>query len=407
MQSIGQLGVGQQKFSAQSQDDLSWLGRFRRDDAGRPGPEAGASPAGGPAPATVASVSFDVAGGPLARGLSTVQICTDAQPGRFVVVQQGQNVRFGVDWNGETGEKCDGPGKPASPLRRVGADRKAIRELSRRSRRLLMRRGNAIPWHALNSDYHLAFVTLTYPAEYCTARESKRDFRAWVRQLSREYGDGAVGLWKLEPQERGAPHYHVLVGLSRLGDEDYTPGAMYLAGRRTHPTLLAFRDWVAQSWFEVVGSGDERHLWAGTSVESVRDPSRVTAYLCKYISKAIPEGLPGWENPGRFWGYIGLPVLRQYLAGTIRVVSRATWLFLRRVFRRVAIARAKARCLRERSKGRRYDWRRASACWRRASSGGKSWSTFEPRGSPGLGVADRVLMASGVEAVVRVQGVFL
>jgi len=128
------------------------------------------------------------------------------------------------------------------------------------------------------------FVTLTYPAEWpADWKEYKRHLKAWVLRLRRAYPDASV-IWRLEYQKRGAPHYHVLVfGIPFLPIE-----------------------WVSSSWFEVVGSGDVRHLAAGTQVARVLTWRGASYYCAKYLGKVQSgDGIP----TGRIWGKSGpLPV---------------------------------------------------------------------------------------------------
>jgi hypothetical protein len=128
------------------------------------------------------------------------------------------------------------------------------------------------------------FVTLTYPAAYPTDwQETKRHLHNWLRRLMRRW-PGASVIWRLEYQKRGAPHYHVLVF-----------GVPFLPKR-----------WVSRSWFEVVGSGDDKHLAAGTQVVRVRSWRGAAYYCSKYLSKAS-EGHP--SETGRMWGTRGvLPI---------------------------------------------------------------------------------------------------
>jgi len=89
----------------------------------------------------------------------------------------------------------------------------------------------------------------------------------------------------LEYQERGAPHYHIILGLT------YVP-----------------YDYIARIWYEIVGSGDEAHLAAGTRVEAIRSRNGVLYYASKYCAKV--SGAP-LEETGRVWGVVGrrhLPV---------------------------------------------------------------------------------------------------
>jgi hypothetical protein len=128
-------------------------------------------------------------------------------------------------------------------------------------------------------------VTLTYPAEWSeSSRAWKNDLRKFFQRMKRKIGHVSA-LWKLEPQRRGAPHFHLLIwgiGGVPLGD---------------------LRSWIGRIWFQVVRSGDEKHLIAGTRVESIRDWKGVMAYASKYLGKIVDSA--GWEHPGRFWGVLG------------------------------------------------------------------------------------------------------
>ncbi len=130
------------------------------------------------------------------------------------------------------------------------------------------------------------FLTLTYPGEFTLDPAVwKRDLDVFLKRVRRAYPDAAV-VWKLEPQKRGAPHYHLLV----FGVE-HIP-----------------KSWLRQAWYEVVGSGDEKHLWAGTRVERVKSWRGVMAYAAKYLGKV--ETVLDWpEYVGRWWGVSGRGLL--------------------------------------------------------------------------------------------------
>jgi len=126
----------------------------------------------------------------------------------------------------------------------------------------------------------MLFITLTYPDAYPGDwRQWKAQLDNWLLRLRRRL-PLAAGAWKLEPQIRGAPHFHLLV-----------VGAPFIA-----------KDWLSQSWYEVVGSGDPKHLDAGTQVQLARSHRGVVAYAAKYTAKA--QRLPAsWqEGVGRWWG---------------------------------------------------------------------------------------------------------
>lgn len=129
----------------------------------------------------------------------------------------------------------------------------------------------------------LLFVTLTYPAEYPGDwRQWKRQLDTFVKRLRRRL-PRAGGTWKLEPQpRRGAPHFHLLVL------------APFMA-----------KEWLSRTWYEVVGTGDERHLTAGTQVAQAQSHRGVLSYAAKYVSKA--QALPSsWQGGvGRWWGVFG------------------------------------------------------------------------------------------------------
>lgn len=151
-----------------------------------------------------------------------------------------------------------------------------ISEFTKKSRLRLMREMSKMRRDALP-----VLVTLTYPAVYPdNPKIWKRHLDNFLKRLQRKYPN-ISGVWKLEPQKRGAPHFHLLVW-----------GAPYLG-------LLHC---VALMWFQVVGSGDEKHLRAGTRVEQVKSQRGVMFYASKYLGKEITVD---WGCAGRFWGKFG------------------------------------------------------------------------------------------------------
>jgi hypothetical protein len=128
------------------------------------------------------------------------------------------------------------------------------------------------------------FCTLTYPEVYSrNPLDWKSHLDLFWRRLRRRW-PGASMFWRLEAQKRGAPHYHLLV--FGVGEE-----------------LTALRRWFSVSWFEVVGSGDMKHLRAGTGVELMRSWNGVTSYAAKYLGKVEEQELPDyWAKVGRWWG---------------------------------------------------------------------------------------------------------
>lgn len=133
--------------------------------------------------------------------------------------------------------------------------------------------------------------TLTYPSEYPrSGRVVKAHFRAFIERFRRYikglYGESASDwsvFWFLEFQSRGAPHFHFF----------------------TNYTIP--RDVLAMWWYDIVSSGDQRHLLAGTRIEYLRaGRSGAIAYASKYAAKVEQKAVPpGFEDVGRFWGAVG------------------------------------------------------------------------------------------------------
>lgn len=168
--------------------------------------------------------------------------------------------------------------KVPCPLQMKRGIRGKVKAFSKASRNRLRQ-----TCHRIRRDSLPIFVTLTYPGEFPTdAREWKRHLNNLHRGFDRVGRGRLGGIWKLEPQRRGAPHFHILLwGVKNL--------------RR-------FRQWLALAWYRTVGSGDLRHLRAGTQAAEIRSHRGVIAYASKYMGKLIDGA--GWENPGRFWGIL-------------------------------------------------------------------------------------------------------
>lgn len=141
------------------------------------------------------------------------------------------------------------------------------------------------------------FVTMTYPYTFPTVRQSKRDLDTFLKRFRREF-PGAGLIWKLEPQERGAPHYHMLVW-----------GVPLVTVDEKVMTISGLKYFVPITWYEIAGGGDVNHLrWhmgeLGNKhcVQPVRSWRGVWAYAAKYLGKTFE--VSGWDNPGRFWGVV-------------------------------------------------------------------------------------------------------
>jgi hypothetical protein len=122
------------------------------------------------------------------------------------------------------------------------------------------------------------FVTLTYGREWPDTRhELKRHLDRFLHRLKRKFPKVAA-VWRLELQERGAPHFHLLVfGIGFLSHE-----------------------WVAQAWYGSIGSTDLAVARAGTQVTRARNWTETRREIAKYVAKQ--SHLPAGLYLGRHWG---------------------------------------------------------------------------------------------------------
>lgn len=176
--------------------------------------------------------------------------------------------------------------KNESQVQNGGGRRGVIKGFSRGSRRRLMQKIARV-----KRDAELpCFMTLTYPFVFPSPSDSKRHLDIFIKRLLRSFPQ--IGfIWKLEPQERGAPHYHFLVwGVD----------------------VLELFDFVVPAWFDIAGGGDENHFKfhygllhdSKPCVERVRSFRGVWSYASKYLGKTFDVAEWGEKWTGRFWAVV-------------------------------------------------------------------------------------------------------
>lgn len=122
------------------------------------------------------------------------------------------------------------------------------------------------------------FITLTYPDRWPSdSRVVKADLNRFLTAFRRRYPHVPI-IWRLEYQERGAPHYHLMV---------FTP-------------WFTPWQWVAKTWYQATQKRDVYTLIAGTETRAIRSWAGVMHYAAKYMSKT--GELPDDVRPGRLWG---------------------------------------------------------------------------------------------------------
>lgn len=169
------------------------------------------------------------------------------------------------------------------------------------------------------------FVTLTY------GRDWPRDPRLWKvhlhRFIMRMTRMGRAGVWKLEPQRRGAPHFHLLI----------YGGKVPMA-------------WLAKAWAKCSDDESPDHIKAGTRVESIRSGRGAMYYCAKYIAKPGAENdlEPEWSRAGRWWGVFN-DALMPWAPEQSRTMQHASsaLVVVERVIRSVHVKRNKGKPLGE------------------------------------------------------------
>lgn len=186
-----------------------------------------------------------------------------------------------VEWNqGSSRLKAS---RGSDGVQRGGGQRGSVQGFSEQSRRRLLQTIGCV-----RRDVPLPmFVTLTYPDCFPSPAQAKKNLEAFRQRLKRAF-PGVGAIWKLEPQERGAPHFHLLV----WGVE-----------------CESLFEFTVQAWFEIAGQGDINHLLFHRGrlgnrpcVEPVRTWKGVWFYAAKYLGKTFE--IENWKWPGRFWGII-------------------------------------------------------------------------------------------------------
>jgi hypothetical protein len=170
---------------------------------------------------------------------------------------------------------------------RISPKRGEIKGFSEGSQRRLRERV-----HAVRRDAKGVFVTLTYHEACPTPDRAKQDVETLWKWLERRYNGDQVQpiscVWKLEPQERGVPHFHLIIwGI------DYIPVQK-----------------LCEKWHEITRETSDQHRKQGVDIETaVNEDGKLQSYLAKYMAEDYdqwPGVRPGepWAKPGRWWGFM-------------------------------------------------------------------------------------------------------
>lgn len=170
------------------------------------------------------------------------------------------------------------PGRALASRKSLQATRQIIKGISQRSRNRLIRFLSTI-----NRPDPGWFVTLTY-------RHWIDDFQLWKRHLNRfltalrwRYAS-STGVWRLEFQSRGAPHFHLLLWLGR------------------EESRLALHSWARDRWLATIEDSSAASRKHAVTAEEIRDFRNCGFYLSLYQTKDKQDrkDIP----TGREWGKI-------------------------------------------------------------------------------------------------------
>ncbi len=204
-----------------------------------------------------------------------------------------------------------------------GGKRDVVSGFSRQSRTRLIRFMGSINQTQYKSK-QIAFISLTYHEKWPDDPDGwKKHLQAWEKRMDREYGD-LPGVWKLEFQKRGAPHFHLILFLPL--DLVHNPS-----------DVSRLKRFVARTWNEIAGYGSTEHIAYGSDVRFKGSWRGVMSYTAKYMSKeqlvAVTTEDGRVMRTGRCWGYWHktlLPIEEKRIS-----ISWDDYILLRRWFRRL------------------------------------------------------------------------
>lgn len=175
-----------------------------------------------------------------------------------------------------------------------GGTRGSVTTFSAHSRRRMLRKLARI------APKRVVFVTLTYPERYPDPAQAKNHLRAFFERIRRRFPQSS-GIWRMEFQERGAPHFHIL-----FCELPFIP-------------FSELRRW----WSEIIHDFVDGHL-PRVRIEKIKSRRGAFYYCAKYCAKmdtpgVVPLSLSSTHicTVGRFWGVFNrnhLPYAEQLYA---------------------------------------------------------------------------------------------
>lgn len=181
---------------------------------------------------------------------------------RFTIEAQGSRVTLGRN------------GTVSKQQKTKQATRGVVKDFSPRSRSRLLRLVASFDVEKAAKDNPVIFLTLTYGQLYPTDDYAKRHIQTLIKRLVR-FAPDCSGLWRVELQKRGAPHFHVMVfGLPFLDKLVLAAAWGAVIGQEFWDTSTIEKFGVAVPPF--------------TRIEAIRNTRKAFGYVSKYVAK-LPD----------------------------------------------------------------------------------------------------------------------
>lgn len=186
------------------------------------------------------------------------------------------------------------PGKHPEWLREIRRGAVSL-DFAGKKRKRMLDKFNAWRFRCQNA----VFIHLTYPSEYpLNWRLWKLNLKEFKRLLMKRF-PAAEGMWKLELQKRGAPHFHIILDL------------------RSRCRIDRLRQWCDAAWARIAHQDDVYQGKYAVRVEPIFSIRHALNYAAKYCGKVQLAPLKDDQTPltaadlgdtmGRQWGVIGKP----------------------------------------------------------------------------------------------------
>jgi len=163
-------------------------------------------------------------------------------------------------------------------------DRKAgdISSFSDSSRRRLIKKMLRLERSRLSDGL---FVTLTYHEEWPDDRQALKSQLNTLLQAMRRRWSSLRYVWRVELQERGAPHFHLLLWRSAAHEWEH------------EEDIYA---WLVDTWQRISGCTTGAHARHGVDLQRLTSWREALAYTSKYVAK--DDDIDTAPDLGRRWG---------------------------------------------------------------------------------------------------------